>query len=89
MKQREEINQFEESETNAIEEKRKRLHYEHIRIEEIKKDLKIERDEVEKQLETIEGSVYEDTKDIQSEKKDIEVEIDSVDEQIGELEEKL
>ena len=39
-----EMAQFEESEINAIEEKRKRLHYESIRIEEIKKELKTERD---------------------------------------------
>ena len=30
---------FEESEQNAVEEKRKRLHYESIRIEETKKEL--------------------------------------------------
>ena len=39
-KESEEMSQFEESEMNAIEEKRKRLHYESIRIEEIKKELK-------------------------------------------------
>jgi hypothetical protein len=31
---------------NAIEEKRKRLHYESIRIEEVKKEIKNERDKV-------------------------------------------
>jgi len=46
VRQNEEMGQFEESEMNAIEEKRKRLHYESIRIEEIKKDVKIERDQV-------------------------------------------
>jgi len=34
------MGQFEESENNAIEEKKKRLHYESIRIDEIAKDLK-------------------------------------------------
>lgn len=33
--------QFEESEMNAIEEKKKRLHYESIRIDEIGKDIKL------------------------------------------------
>lgn len=53
--------QFEESEMNAIEEKRKRLHYESIRIEEIKKELKIERDNVNEKLQKIEDQVYSDT----------------------------
>ncbi len=37
---------FEELEQNAIEEKKKRLHYETIRIEEIKKDAKLEKDTI-------------------------------------------
>ena len=41
---------FEESEMNAIEEKRKRLHYESIRIDEIRKELKAERDKVNEKL---------------------------------------
>jgi hypothetical protein len=39
-KQQNEMEQFEESENNAIEEKRKRLHYESIRIDEINKEIK-------------------------------------------------
>lgn len=54
VRQNEEMGQFEESEMNAIEEKRKRLHYESIRIEEIKKDVKIERDQVNQMLLEIE-----------------------------------
>jgi hypothetical protein len=38
VKQNEDMGQFEEAETTAIEDKRKRLHYESIRIEEIKKE---------------------------------------------------
>lgn len=38
-KQVEEMGQFEESEQNAIEEKRKRLHYESIRIQETGKEV--------------------------------------------------
>lgn len=37
---------FEETEMNAIEEKRKRLHYESIRIEEIKKEMNEDREKV-------------------------------------------
>lgn len=49
-KQNEEMSQFEESEMNAIEEKRKRLHYESIRIEEIKKEIKDRKDKVKQKL---------------------------------------
>lgn len=45
-KQHDDMGQFEESEMNAIEEKKKRLHYESIRIEEINKDIKLEKDKV-------------------------------------------
>lgn len=37
--QRDEMSQFEETEQNAIEQKKKRLHYESIRIEEIRKEI--------------------------------------------------
>lgn len=57
VKQREEMEQFEESEVNAIEEKQKRLHYESklcchlmenvaIRIEEIRKEIQSDKDKV-------------------------------------------
>ena len=36
--------QFEESEINAIEQKKKRLHYESIRIEEIRKEVSSEKE---------------------------------------------
>jgi len=38
------MDSFDESETNAIEEKKRRLHYESIRIEEIKKEVTAEKD---------------------------------------------
>jgi hypothetical protein len=47
---------------NAIEEKRKRLHYESIRIEEIKKEITQQRDKVNQKLLEIEEQVYEDTR---------------------------
>lgn len=48
------MTQFEESENNAIEEKKKRLHYESIRIEEISKDIKTQKDRVNHKLLDIE-----------------------------------
>ena len=45
-----------------IEDKRKRLHYESIRIEEIKKEVKTGKDKVTERLQIIEEKVYEDTK---------------------------
>jgi hypothetical protein len=62
------MSQFEESEMNAIEEKRKRLHYESIRIEEIKKEVSGEKEKVFGKLQTIEEQVFDLTKDKQGEK---------------------
>lgn len=52
------MHSFEESEMNAIEEKRKRLHYESIRIEEIRKDVKSQKDKVTIKLLAIEDEVF-------------------------------
>lgn len=49
-KQQEEMEQFEDTELNAIEEKKKRLHYESIRIEEIRKENKEARDKINHSL---------------------------------------
>lgn len=49
-KQQDDMAQFEESEMNAIEEKKKRLHYESIRIDEISKDIKLQKDRVNEKL---------------------------------------
>ena len=51
-----------------LEDKRKRLHYESIRIEEIKKEVRHAKDRVTAKLHEIEDMVKEDTKDIHSEK---------------------
>lgn len=80
------MGQFEESEMNAIEEKRKRLHYESIRIEEIKKELKQERETINQKLQKIEEQVYDDTRDEQHEKQQVENKIEIVDQEIEELE---
>jgi len=61
-KQNEDMQQFEETETTAIEDKRKRLHYESIRIEEIKKEVRLAKDKVNERLQIIEDKVCEDTK---------------------------
>jgi hypothetical protein len=47
---------------NAIEEKKKRLHYESIRIDEISKDIKLKKDRVHEKLQIIEDRVFEDTR---------------------------
>ena len=53
-RQTQDMAQFEESEMNAIEEKKKRLHYESIRIDEINKDIKSQRDKFNAKLNEIE-----------------------------------
>ena len=74
--------QFEESEMNAIEENKKRLHYESIRIEEIKKDLKKSKDKINAKLSQIEEQVYEDTRPQQIDKQTIESNIEKVQKEI-------
>ena len=61
-----------------IEDKRKRLHYESIRIEEIKKEVKTSKDKVTERLQIIEEKVYEDTKPLQEEKGKVEGKISQV-----------
>ena len=62
LKQHDDLSQFEEAETTAIEDKRKRLHYESIRIEEIKKEVRLAKEKVNERLQIIEYKVIEDTK---------------------------
>lgn len=62
LRQNDEMAQFEEAEQTAIIDKKKRLHYESIRIEEIKKEVKTAKDTVNEKLKTIEEKVFEDTK---------------------------
>lgn len=66
------MQQFEEAEQTAIQDKRKRLHYESIRIEEIKKEIKAAKEVVVEKLNNIENKVFEDTKPQQDEKKLVE-----------------
>jgi len=55
--------QYEDTETVAIEEKKKRLHYESIRISEETKSLDEEKHAYDKGLAKIEDKVYADTKE--------------------------
>lgn len=52
---------YEETETTAVEEKRKRLHYESIRIEESRKETQAKREDVDGRLAEIESVVKERT----------------------------
>lgn len=54
VKQADDISQFEESELSAIEQKKKRLHYESIRIDEINKEIKEKKDKININLLNIE-----------------------------------
>lgn len=86
VKQNEDMAQFEEAEQIAIQDKRKRLHYESIRIEEIKKEVKVAKDKVQDKLQTIEDKVFEDTRPQQNEKQVIEGKIGLIDKEIEEIE---
>ncbi len=88
-KQNEDMAQFEEAETTAVEDKRKRLHYESIRIDEIKKEVRLAKDKVTERLQIIEDKVVEDTKPQQQEKAEVEHKILAVDAEIDELEQLL
>jgi hypothetical protein len=66
----------------AIDEKRKRLHYERIRIQEEKSEHAETSQQVKDQEESIDNSVFEDTKDQHEEKNRIENLIDDKDDTI-------
>lgn len=88
-RQTEEMATFEDTEQTAIMDKRKRLHYESIRIEEIKREVKAAKDTVTERMQKIEEKVFEDTKPLQEEKKVIEGKIDVVEREIEEIEQLL
>jgi len=54
---------YQETEQLAIGEKKKRLHYERIRITEDKEDHKKQTIKVDKKVAKIDGKVFEDTKE--------------------------
>jgi hypothetical protein len=83
------LQSYEETEQTAIEVKRKRLHYESIRIEEVKKDVKLAKDKVTLKMKAIEDKVYEDTRPQQVEKQAVEDKIHAVEAEIEEIERML
>ena len=62
------MDQYNESEQNAIDDKKKRLHYESIRVEEDRKEYAGVKEELDKQMQKIEDLVYDDSKEHQTEK---------------------
>ena len=57
------MNSFEETEQLAVDEKRKRLHYERIRIQEDREEIKTQESDLTTQEGVIDDNVYEDTKE--------------------------
>ena len=61
--QQKEMEQYEETEQLAVDEKKKRLHYERIRIQEDRAEIAQQKEECDKIEQEIDSKVYEDTKD--------------------------
>lgn len=57
------MNSYEETEQLAVDEKKKRLHYERIRITEDSEEMRQSRESAEKIEHEIDEQVYDDTKD--------------------------
>lgn len=76
---------YSDAEEAAIEEKRKRLHYEQIRISEEKKEHEEKKKDGENELQKIEDKVYGETKDQHSEKHKLDGMIDEINVEIEEL----
>ena len=85
-KQQLDMAQFEESEANAVEAKRKRLHYESIRVDETAKDLAAQRERVNQRLLQIEEQVFEATRPQQAQKQQIEAAAEALEREIAEIE---
>ena len=83
------MNSYEETEQLAVDEKKKRLHYERIRITEDSEDMRQQREQAEKMEHDIDEQVYEDTKDQHIEKHRLDNEVEELDQEIKSLETKL
>ena len=70
---------YEETEQLAVDEKRKRLHYERIRITEDTNELKEQTTLVEQMEQEIDEQVYEDAKDQHIEKHRLDNEVGDLD----------
>ena len=76
---------YSDTEEVAIDEKRKRLHYEQIRIAEEKKEHEEKKKDAEEELQKIEDLVYADTKEQHQEKHKLDGMIDEINVEIEEL----
>jgi chromosome segregation ATPase len=76
---------YQESEVSAIEDKKKRLHYEQIRIQEERKTLDSGKEVVDQSLAEIDKKVYNDTKQQHQEKAKLDEMIEDINRDIEEL----
>lgn len=83
------MSQFEESEQLAIDEKRKRLHYEKIRLQEDSSEIETQLKICEQQEQQVDQQVYDDTQSQHQEKHRIENCVEEVNSQIEALEGQL
>ena len=84
-KQFEEMAAYEEAELKAVNESKKKIHYEQIRITEESKSLAQSKEELDEQLAGINEKVYEDTKPQQVEKHKLDGMIDELTREIEEI----
>lgn len=76
--QQTEMQQYADTEQLAVDEKKKRLHYERIRISEDRDEIRRHKQELDKLEQDIEERVYQDTKEVQSEKHRIDNLVDDL-----------
>ena len=84
-RQAQELASYEEQETEALDEKRKKLHYEHIRVTEERASLTADKSKADTELAKIDDLVYADTKEQHLEKQALDENIDELDREIEEL----
>lgn len=84
-----EMTQYEETEQLAVDDKKKRLHYERIRIQEIKGEIELSLKEIQQKNQEIDDKVNEDAKPQLAEKHRINNQVDELDKKILELEKQL
>ena len=84
-RQQSEMKTYKDAEDLAIEEKKKRMHYEQIRIQEERKDLDEKKEIVDTKLNEIDQKVYNDTKSQHQEKAKLDEMIEDINREIEEL----
>ena len=80
------MNQYEETEQLAVDEKKKRLHYERIRTKEDREEINTLRETLSKEEAAIDEKVYDDTQDQQTQKHRLDNQIVEIDKEIEQLE---